>query len=71
MSQVISSAAEQTVFPRHSANIQLTLTERITVTHADSSPSKRARERDQWVVKIAEVLATVSNVLSTEDQNLT
>ncbi len=67
ISHLISSWTD--VFSSSVCQYTTTLTERITVTHADSSPSKRARERDWWIVEIAEVLATI--VLSTEDQTLT
>lgn len=60
ISHLISSWTD--VFSSSVCQYTTTLTERITVTHADSSPSKRARERDWWIVEIAEVLATNCSV---------
>lgn len=51
ISHLISSWTD--VFSSSVCQYTTTLTERITVTHADSSPSKRARERDWWIVEIA------------------
>ncbi len=70
ISHLISSWTD--VYSSSVCQCTTTLTERITVTHADSSPSKRARkrERDWWIVEISEVLATNCSVNRSSNSDL-